>query len=612
MKRLKMSGIFFVLLFVAGVASGQRAKATSRVIHANVRVLKTVTIDPPPPITLRTGGIYGDYNSGGWMQFRAKINEEYTYGVVNWTIDGSLTGNSSIGFLTGYEGDYISPAQLPNPPYVNLRAAKGDNPNDYDELIIHLIDIPRSYRLLVDLSHSFLFSWHNATDIFRFGQPFQVTASLQRSLQSKLLENYDAVIIPNAHTDIPFYSYEILALRDFVNRGGGLLMVSENSNGQAPVDAMNHLAKEFGLQFGAPAIAPFILQDNSILQPTPLPVSVSIKNAISVSGTADLEQMAVIVADVTGRAVAITGRVGAGYVAAIGDIDIVAGTKNKEFLTQLTEWLAQNFTAENTGQAVPVDAGCDFRLPIRLNTPVPAVEICVSDSLLGYYPPALNLLVLAQKIPEILEAETKLLGYDYPHKKISVDMITTGGFSFVDAQGTAHAGVPLLKESVDIIATFAHEILGPWHYPKTVVQPIGEGSSMWHSEETLIQMGGEYAIRGWDLRQWHLGNFYNDDPTGTQFDIAKDFLTNTPVAFGKVHWIFNILRFYLGNEFFRKYWKTIQDPKNDIGSEWAFSIDDFIYWMSVANKINLFPFFKEIGTTIHPEIFPALPFLNLN
>lgn len=592
--------LFVVFLWQANAAFAQKSVGI-------VVTEKTISISPSFA-TLRVGGRYGDYGSGGWTEFRAKINGEYRDGIANWTINGNPAGNTSIGFLTGYEGDYVTPAQLPpNPPYVKLRAARKDNPNDYDEITIRLVDTPRSYRLLVDLSHSFLFSWHNAAYNFQLGQPLQVTASLQKSLKPELLENYDAVIITNGHTDVPFLDYEILAVKDFVNQGGGLLLVSENANGQAPVNEVNRLAKNFGIRFGEPALRPFVtaVADNTAAKPAVL----AIDSAITVDSNSG--QTEILATDSRGLAIALKKKFGNGNVAAIGSIDIVNNQQNRPFLLALIERLSQNMTAKTkTDMPVLFDAGCDNRLPLQQAGP--AIEVCIADALLNYYPPALKLLM--QKVPEVMKIETRLLGYVFPREKISIDMITAGGFSSIGGDGTAHVGVALVKEPlVDNVGIFAHEVLGPWHYPRTVVQPIGETISMWHSEEAFIQMGGEYTASGRATRNWHLGNFFFGDPTFVKFDIAKDFYSNTPVAFGKVHWIFDALRFYLGEDFFRKYWQTIQNPVNGV-CDWPGSLttDDFIFWMSVANEVNLFPFFEGIGTTVHPENYPVLPYKALS
>jgi len=117
-----------------------------------------------------------------------------------------------------------------------------------------------------------------------------------------------------------------------------------------------------------------------------------------------------------------------------------------------------------------------------------------------------------------------------------------------------HVGVPLGKaSSMDAIMVFSHEILGPWHYPRTIVQPLGEAISMWHSEQAAIALSGALAARGRELQQMHLSNFWAGDPTGLRYDVAKDFNSDMPTGFGKAHFIYDTLRSQLGEEFFRNY-----------------------------------------------------------
>src|SRR3989344_8989902 len=341
---MRKLAVLFLLFVFFGLGQQALAQKSAGVAQPKISI-------NPSFVFLKTGGRYGDYNSGGWMQFRALVDGQDQVGNLDWTINGLPLGNAEIGHLTGYEGDYITPSFPPAQQYVTLRATSKSNPANYGEAKILIVDAPRRYRVLLDLSHSFLFVWHNAS-VNLLNGAFETTATLQRSLRAKLLESYDVVVIQNGHTDVQFLDYEIEALVNFVAGGGGLLLLS---NHQAPVEAMNQLAERFGLNFGSQVLAK---------------------------------------------------KFSKGRFATIGDVDFISGDnpKNKEIFLRTVAWLSEklseNLQAQNL-EPLPRDAGCDNRLPVPTNllnlenVPV-QTEICIADSMLAYYPPALNLFM--QKI----------------------------------------------------------------------------------------------------------------------------------------------------------------------------------------------------------------------
>ena len=590
------------LLIVAAAAVLTLTQVASSGLASCVQTSSTFSIFPPR-MKLNIGGEYGDYNGGGFWQFRTQGIDNRD---VEWSVSGIVGGNEMVGTVvdgnTYGAGDYTSPATLPNPPYVTLRATNRSDPSDYDEITIALTD-QRLRRVLNDLSHSFLFLWHGPMmNEYLAWHHYLRTTTRFESLSSQLVDNYDLVVIPNAHTNVPFLDYETQALVDFVVNGGGLLLVGEKPIWEnRPLEAisgdiyeMNLLANQFGLQFGDIATPPFSIYPNDITSGVSTS-DLSIDNAGLVENLSGLHT--VLVQDANSNPVVIAKQYGAGRVAIIGDIDFIGNRRNEEFFLQLNDWLSADMIAQNLDTPVPSDADSDNELPIYDGDGRTLALMRFTNALAGHP----NISYMGDIFPQVVKINTDLMGFPHPYSPIIIDFVTAGGYSYI-AGDESVIGVALLTTPEDMIGIAAHEVLGPWHYPRTIVQPMGEATSMWTSTETMYRLGGKYASSAQSTRQWHDNNFRAVDPAGTELDITT-FPYQQPAQFGKAQWIYDQLRLCIDEDFFSRYFRHLQDNL-EVGP--ALLVNEAIYWLSEANQRNLFPFFTEIGTTVHPEDFPPL------
>jgi putative sterol carrier protein len=92
--------------------------------------------------------------------------------------------------------------------------------------------------------------------------------------------------------------------------------------------------------------------------------------------------------------------------------------------------------------------------------------------------------------------------------------------------------------------------------------------------------------------------FREKDPTGQEFDIARVYDYHP-----KMVWVITTLMEKYGQNLLARFIKAVPDPKaprkNIPGSLFS-TLDVFIYHLSLGLGVNLYPWFREIGTTVHP------------
>ena len=101
-----------------------------------------------------------------------------------------------------------------------------------------------------------------------------------------------------------------------------------------------------------------------------------------------------------------------------------------------------------------------------------------------------------------------------------------------------------------------------------------------------------------EMRDGLIKKFREKDPTGTEFDIANAYEYHP-----KTFFILNTLMEKHGQDFFVRLAKSLPDHSTswrDMPSLPFSAVDVFIYYLSRALEADLYPWFREIGTTVHP------------
>jgi len=92
--------------------------------------------------------------------------------------------------------------------------------------------------------------------------------------------------------------------------------------------------------------------------------------------------------------------------------------------------------------------------------------------------------------------------------------------------------------------------------------------------------------------------FKEKDPTGKEFDMAKAYEYHPKSA-----WILNNLMEKHGQDLFARFIKAIpeqKDPYKNIPGHVFSAMDVFVYYLSRGLETDLYPWFRQIGTTVHP------------
>ena len=97
----KLAVLLFVFFGLGQQVLAQKSASGVVVSATTASVAQPKISINPSFVFLKTDGRYGDYNSGGWMQFRALVDGAVQVGNLDWTINGLPLGNAEIGHLTG-------------------------------------------------------------------------------------------------------------------------------------------------------------------------------------------------------------------------------------------------------------------------------------------------------------------------------------------------------------------------------------------------------------------------------------------------------------------------------------------------------------------------------
>jgi len=101
-----------------------------------------------------------------------------------------------------------------------------------------------------------------------------------------------------------------------------------------------------------------------------------------------------------------------------------------------------------------------------------------------------------------------------------------------------------------------------------------------------------------EMRDGLIKKFREKDATGTEFDIANAYEYHP-----KTFFILNTLMEKHGHDLFVRLAKALPDHSaawRDMPSLPFSAVDVFIYYLSRALEVDLYPWFREIGTTVHP------------
>jgi len=216
----------------------------------------------------------------------------------------------------------------------------------------------RPYRVLIDQSHdfTFLWDWKMGSDyLARSGIKYTRNMATLDSAANPDIFKYDAIMIPQVYSNADFLPEEIEAVKEFVQRGGGLLLVGVGFNKPDTVDYPIHkLAKEFGVSFRTTvqALKNFIIYEHAIT----VGVIEYQSEASSIGCISVPPDWDIFLTDTQNKIIAAAGTYGNGRVVAFADHNIINfdATHNHLLVQNIASWLSENL-AGNDSTFVPAE-----------------------------------------------------------------------------------------------------------------------------------------------------------------------------------------------------------------------------------------------------------------
>jgi len=444
----------------------------------------------------------------------------------------------------------------------------------------------RAPRVLIDVAHEFTFAFDAFLPVgYLEPNGYQFT-KLLATLNSSIIANYDVLVIEQATTNVSFSTDQIVAIKDFVNNGGGLLLVGKGWvwQGMYPSSSMdsyplNALAKEFGFKFTINyAVKPFAIISHEITTGVN-----TFENLDAVAGTLNiLSDGDSIIKDSSGQTIVASRNFGQGRIIVTAEDVFISSPFtgklliNQLFVKNLFGWLKINMIAQNTNQPIP------YRI-----LPENLVQLGPTKF---YYPSALGnrATFLQEKFQQIYIELKNLMEVEITFN-LTIIALSTGGGGY---SGGAEIGIGVLTEESAVVRIMAHEMTHSWVLPGAFPGSLNEGWASLAAIRVARKMG--YQQQADEERSYWERVFRESDPDGTKLDIScmpPGPPENQPYM-GKAMWVIETLEGTYGSDLMQRFMRikrSINDPTVTMGK--------FIYYMSKAVYEDLSTFFRNINTT---------------
>ena len=460
-------------------------------------------------------------------------------------------------------------------------------------------------RILVDRSRD----WGNARGLTVLEPDTMYrTTDNQRPLEEEVLRGYHVLAIVSDSL-LPYSEKEIDLIRRFVEGGGGLLLATntgrfERDVGEDPgMMTANRVGEAFGVRFLAPSQAkgetPF---NNHLHRGYPREVIrlepheiwgdldigyLPLDPCSPVEGPEDAEVL--LRHEGTGEPLALALRFGSGRIVAFGDTTF-AGEGGP--VCGILNWLAEDAESVESDDEVPDE--------LRIEE-----KTCERDGMTVYYTPFVEDRVDAclDVARRVREAFGRLFGKELsPPKTVEImpscSTNTTSGRS--DTDWTLRIGAfPPERKLVFILARYMGDML--YRDAAGMIRWDTLGGDVLRAHlgvKILRELGFEEeadAIHG-----VFMARFREKDPTGREQDLLR-VEEEGEERVPKGLWIWGELERKYGSDLVPRVLKKI--PKNhrkNIPSMVFTDLDILIRALSLAVEEDLVPWFREIGTTVHP------------
>jgi hypothetical protein len=415
---------------------------------------------------------------------------------------------------------------------------------------------------------------------------------------------------PNSQDYLP---EEINALKQFVENGGGLIMIGAGLHSSEEIKkwAINSLAKEFGASFSEkPAIIPFNDPGGELTASLEIPNSgmypsllVDDSWKILINGAENLPLLAIR-------------EFGKGRVAIISDIEIIKWgedsaknqTKSKNangtFLLGLLNWICANQSPVGGSRNLPKEAWGGGAIYPDQETELGGITILYAKN------QKKDLLDAVQKyMPEVKAKIESWIPSASPKDRMYLILSSGGGGGWaVNVYEPKEVGIISLDQE-GILSVFAHELAHTmWGPPNDKGEIAGRLPELFSEAHAGWFQGKIEELRTGKRNGHDPNRLFDIDKDGKSIDITKIEGKEHGNGWTKLWWIFQKLDERYGAVWYPR-WIWVKNTRWMNESDRKLSWDDVVEDMSIGVGEDLFPFFREIGTTLEKDRFPESEFL---
>ncbi len=446
---------------------------------------------------------------------------------------------------------------------------------------------------------------HNALDAEGYSRVRIQTDTVNRIYPFAWHPNfeYNVVITQQSSMDAqPYMDEEVQALKQFVNAGGGLIILAGHQTREQDVAtwSMNGLAQAFGAE---------VTSQSASLQGV---------NHLVVSGD---DSWTVLETADNGQPIQMKAQIGQGSVVICG---------NTTLRSSLRDGNEDNISHQLIGQLIQMVAqgkppvGGSPRLPMTHyggGGIYPELEQQMGDIVLYYAENQIYELVqtVEQDIPMAMELVEGWLPSKPTLEPMYLILSAGGGGGWaVNAYSPKENGIISLSP-FGILSIFAHELAHTMHGPPNSINEVagitpnpfdnrGEAHAGWFQGK--IDAVFDENRRGTANR--NANSFFEFDPQGNGLDLAGNFRESEGFRNGqqwtKAWYIWQKLDDRYGPTWYPR-WRWVQHTRWQDDPQHRLSWEDMIEDMSIAVGEDLFPFFHLLGTSLSVHRLEQTEFL---
>ena len=410
---------------------------------------------------------------------------------------------------------------------------------------------------------------------------------------------------------------EVEAVREFVEAGGGLIIISGGGGvyGADAIDRLpiNSLAREFGATLTDQASSsPFSDSGDQITAALELPDSGKL-TALSLDAS-----WQTLISGANDAPILAAREFGRGRVAILSSMDVIKwgkdgpgnGTESKKangtFLHGLLHWVSVNRPPVGGSRNLPSEAWGGGPIYPELETEIGGVTVFYAKN-----QKEASVKVISEDMPDVkAQIEAWFPSAPPPGRMYLILSSGGGGGWAVNVYEPKEVGIISL-DAEGILSVFAHELAHTMYGPPNDRGEVAGRLPGLFSEAHAGWFQGKIVALRTGNRGGHEPNLiFEKDTDGKTIDIAKlsDGAGEFRTGWNKLWWIWQKMDEQYGPTWYPR-WMWVKNMRWQDEPDRRLTWDDVVEDMSIAVGEDLFPFFREIGTTLQKERFPTAAFM---